>query len=820
MSSSLLDPQHYFLNPFALPPLAVAASSFLLGAAVVIRERGSRASWSFLWLCAATGVWLLGFSLMYLAAHPGVAFWWANVTYVGIPLIPPAIYHFTARVLGIYQRRRWVVRGAWALFAGFALLFLATDIFFAELHHHPWGFYPRFRVASVAYVAPFVGLLLWTLRELWAAYRAAEPGTARLRARAFLGSFAVAYLALIDFFPAYGVELYPIGFLPVFAFLAIAAWAVWRFRLADLSPAFVAGQLVRTMPDMLAVCDARGRIHLVNPAFCAVTGYGFQEPVGQALEKLADGPTARAILTEALRAPTTFDQEVVLRGRSGEPVDASLSAAELLDQNGFRVGTVLVIRDVRERKRMEGELVRAALFDRLTGLPNRELLLDRIGRVLAHARRRGVAFAVVYVDLNGFEIVKDTLGHAAADEVLVRAARRLTAAIREADTVARLEGDRFGLVLRHVADAPEATRIARRLQQSLAAGFIVEGQEVFLNAGIGIAHSSTGYDSPEEMLRDAHAALGRAMARGPAGVEVFDREMRDRAVTRLRTEAELREAVEVRRFRLLYQPIVSLDTGEITAFEALLRWQRPGRGLVGPEEFLAVAEETGLIVPLGRWTLERACCQLRTWQGRHPAAARLRMHVNLSAREVARSTLWEKVDAALRESGLEGERLVLEITETTLMERAETVLRTLGALRSRGVHLCVDDFGTGYSSLSYLRRFPVEILKIDRSFVGGTHGRTDVEIVRAILALGESLRTEVVAEGIETEEQAHVLRSLGCRYGQGYLFSPPLEAREVPGLLRGPHGHPARSASEVVARPPGNAPAHGAPDRSASEGHE
>lgn len=779
MGSTVLEVGRYTFNLFAIPPLATAFFALALGVAVTVRERGSRVSWAFFDLCLVVWVWLFTFSLLYLSSDPDTAYIWAKASYLGIPFIPPAMYHFTTRVLDIYRERRVLVWSSGVVFGAFALAFTASERLFAQLHRHPWGFYPRFESLAFLFVVPFVGLVALSLWEFWRAYRATEPGTERLRARAFLIGFGVADLALIDFLPVYGLRVYPVGFLCVFAFLSIAAYAIWRYRLADLTPGFIADRLVRTMPDMLVVCDAGGRVKLVNPAFRGGMHFDADELGGRPLEELADGRASRENLRNILRRSSTFDRELTLRAKDGEAVEVSVSASELRDENGFRVGSVLVARDIRERKRMEGELLRAALFDRLTGLPNRVLLLDRIERALAHARRRAIGFAVLYLDLDGFEIVKDTLGHSVADEVLVHVARRLVASVRETDTVCRLEGDQFALLLRYVSDSDAAIPAARRIQGALSSAFMLEGQQLFLSAGIGIALSSADYEEPEAMLRDAHAALGRAKERGRGRVEVFDREMRARAVRRLSLESDLRRALKEDRLGLLYQPIVSLETGRPWGCEALLRWRHPERGWIRPEEFLEVAEETGLILPMGTWAIRRACRQLRAWREASRRFADLRVHVNLSAREVARPGLIEQVEGALHETGLAPESLVLEITETTLMKRPERVLRTLDALRERHVRFALDDFGTGYSSLAYLHRFPVEILKIDRSFVTGDHGPGDAAIIRAVVALGESLGMEVIAEGVETEKQADLLRSLGCRHAQGYHFSRPLDPPEA-----------------------------------------
>lgn len=776
MFQQILDIGSYAFNPFALLSLGTGSLSILLGAATLIRERGSKTAWSFCGLCLTVWFWLATFSLMYLATDLAVAYWWTKVSYLGVPLIAPATYDFATRVLDIRARRRWLVESSWALFAGFVFTFAATDIFFGSLHVYAWGFYPALNPVALAFVAPFVGLIGLSLWEFWRSHRDAETETERLRARAFLVGFGTAALALLDYLPGFGINVYPIGFLPVLAFLAIAAMAIWRYRLADLTPAFIAERLVRTMPDMLLVCDAKERIHLGNPALSRVLQYEIESLQGRPLHTLADDDESRDTIHGLLREPVTFDRQLKLRARDGGSVEVSVSASELRDDRDQRVGSMIIARDIRERKRLQRELVRRALFDHLTGLPNRALLLNRTDGALAQGRRRGTQFALACLDIDDLDGVAASLGLEAADGLLTAVARRLAAAVRESDTVARLEGAEFGLLLRNASTPEDAVRAVGRIQEALSAPFELEGQRVFVGASFGIAVTHAGYGEAAELLRDARTALHRARERGRRQVEVFDRDLRSQVSQRLALESELRGALAEEEFRLLYQPIVSLEDGRVRAWEALLRWQHPEHGLLGPDRFLETAERTGLVVHIGAWTLRTACRQLRNWsEGGDDGSLQPAVHVNLSAREFAQAELADTIRKVLEETGTPGERLVLELTETTLMERAEHALRTMKILRALGVRFAIDDFGTGYSSLAYLHRFPVDIVKIDRSFVSGEGGRGDLEISRAIVNLGHGMGLEVIAEGIETEEQVRLLRNLGCRYGQGYHLASPAE---------------------------------------------
>jgi diguanylate cyclase (GGDEF)-like protein len=444
--------------------------------------------------------------------------------------------------------------------------------------------------------------------------------------------------------------------------------------------------------------------------------------------------------------------------------------------------------DVTAIKLAENRLLVETLHDRLTGLPNEALFLDRLALALVRGSRRpGHSVAVLYLDLDRFHAVNDGLGPAGGDELLVEIAERLGTLLRLGDTLARLGADKFALLLDGVRGPGAAVEFAQEIARALRRPLRIGGHEVFAQGSIGIALSRSGADRPEDLLRDAITAMHRAKRDGATVCEVFDPEMNQQAKERLRLEADLHHAVERGEFVLNYQPIVALGTGRLSAFEALVRWQHPERGLVRPDLFIPIAEETGLIVPLGQWVLGEACRTMHALHARFPQSDHVAVAVNLSGRQFEDGELLGSVARALERSALAPERLELEMTESVVMARTQKNAERLHSLRDLGIRLLIDDFGTGYSSLSSLQSFPLDSLKIDRSFVSRMeYDEEKREIVRTIVALARTLEMEVVAEGIETAEQLAMLRELGCEYGQGYYFSNALDEEAASAWMEQP----------------------------------
>jgi diguanylate cyclase (GGDEF)-like protein/PAS domain S-box-containing protein len=551
------------------------------------------------------------------------------------------------------------------------------------------------------------------------------------------------------------------------------------------------GPLPEGMPSVgyIFMPGLEGECLYISPSVEAVLGWPREEWLDDPglWDRLVHPDDYERVTTneaECARSGETLVQEYRLRSADGREVwirdEMTVVRGAQGDREPLFYGVFL---DVTERKRMEAELERLAMFDPLTGLPNRALFADRLRQVLNQRNRRATT-AVYFIDVDRFKRINDSLGHAAGDEVLCEIARRLRTVLRPEDTIARFGGDEFTILCESVGGVLEAVGVADRLQRPLGLPLFAGGAELRLSASIGVALAEANDAvEGERLIGDADAAMYRAKERGGARTELFDTVMRDRAVEDLALEQELQRAIDQGELRLFYQPAVDLSTGAMVGAESLVRWQHPERGVLTPDKFLPIAEESGLIVPLGAWVMEEACRTLATWRDR-PESAWMQLSVNLGGRELTHPDAVTTVLGAVRRSGIDPQALTLEVTEGTAMADGDTGFRALRELCGEGLRVAIDDFGTGYSSLDQLRRMPVDVVKVDRSFVQRmSDDPTGRELVAAVIGMGRALNLAVVAEGIESPEDAAVLRELGCGYGQGFLYSKPLPPEELELLL-------------------------------------
>jgi len=539
----------------------------------------------------------------------------------------------------------------------------------------------------------------------------------------------------------------------------------------------------------MALVSENGRWLQVNRSLCKLVGYSEAEMLMTDIQSLTHPEDLGDLLVQQSRLMNSqvagYQTEKRYIHKSGREVWTLLSVSRVRDPETKLLRFIFQIQDITDRKRAEAQLVHDAFHDGLTGLPNRALFVDHLKLAVArNLRHEYPLFSVLFLDLDRFKVVNDSLGHLVGDQLLIAIAHRIQECLRPGDTIARLGGDEFTILLEDLKSNGEAIHIAERIQRELALPFDLEGQQVFSSTSIGIAPSTIGYDRPEHILRDADTAMYYAKSLGGGRYQVFDKSMHVRAVKQLEMQNDLRQAIARDELFVEYQPIVSLDTFKITGFEALARWKHEKHGLINPAQFIPVAEETGLIIPIGEWVLRQACAQARQWQEMYPGEDRLTISVNLSPKQFAEPNLIQQIETVLEETRLDPCTLQLEITESVVVENVEDVAEMLRRLRMLGVGLSIDDFGTGYSSLSSLHRFPISTLKIDCSFVSRMSGNNEnTEIVRTIMSLAGNLGMDVTAEGVETLDQVTKLRTFGCEKGQGFFFSRPLAARDAEDLL-------------------------------------
>jgi diguanylate cyclase (GGDEF)-like protein/PAS domain S-box-containing protein len=576
--------------------------------------------------------------------------------------------------------------------------------------------------------------------------------------------------------------------------VALLAWRSRRRQVRDAASAersrvIAASErrfraLVNNGDDVIIVTDRDGVIQEMSDSINHVLGVSAEGQIGRRVTDLVHPDEIVAaeaefalVLSQGQAGPSQWR----CRDGAGAWRNIEISMTNLLELPEV-AGVALNMRDVTERHRLEEELRHRAFHDSLTGLANRALLRDRIDHALA--RRDTCEAALVVMDLDGFKHLNDSLGHPAGDHALAVVADRLRGVSRPGDTVARLGGDEFALLIEDPISRDDVHALGGRLIEAVAQPFDWQDHPVALGASVGVAFVEAGLHTADDLIRNADVGLYAAKAGGRGQVRTFETTMFDTARTRYELERELRDAADNHELVVQYQPIVELETGHPTGFEALVRWQHPTRGRLAPDTFIPIAETTGLIVPLGRWVLNQACRDLAKWTRTYPHAERLYISVNLSAQQLEDPHIVSDVQAALTDTHLEPSRLVLEITETALMNDVPAALARLNALKALGIRLSVDDFGTGYSSLSYLRQFPVDTVKIDKSFIDNVHtGGDDATFVGAILRLSEALHLDTLAEGIETQDQANTLNQLGCHLGQGYHYAKPLNPSDVDKLL-------------------------------------
>lgn len=768
------------------PSVAMLVGAAVIGAfaSYVWHRRENTGAKALMLMLAAGVVYMVAYALELSSRGIDDKQLWGNLKYFGIGLLPPAWLAFTLQYTG---RTRWLRR--W-LFVGLAvepvvvLVLLTIPSTERLVHVYPAAvsgeIFPVVTFGAVGWLNVFYsyGLIVFST-GMFVMTLAAIARPYRKQARALIGALMVPFV----FNVLYNFNIGPFGRVDLtsFAFfiaVIVLVWGIFRLRLLDILPV-ARSRIVETMQDGVIVLDAYQRIVDLNPAAQGILGCSASRAVGRSLKELVPEHTG---LLDRHGAPVLGQREVRIHvGSSVRHYEVMLSS--IPDDRGRESGRLMVLRDISERKLAEVRLEMMAHYDSLTGLPNRKLFIDRLSRAVIQARRHQRLVGLMFLDVDSFKDVNDTLGHEVGDLLLQQLAIRLQGCSRAEDTVARLSGDEFTVIIPEMRSPTDAAVAANRILEALKQPLTPGGHELYISASIGICVWPTDGEDAGALIRNADIAMYRAKVQGRNRLEFYATELGMHAVRRLELEQDLRRALERSELRLHYQPIVSIRGAEVSSMEALVRWQHPKHGLLSPGQFLWCAEETGLIESIGRWVLEESCREAVAW-----ARAMVdppSVSVNLAARQLGRPGFAEEVEDVLDRTGLQPGRLVLEISEGTVMDDTMKSAGILRDLKALGVGLSLDDFGTGSTSLSQLGRFPLDVLKIDRLFVQDL-GRDpqDVIVVQAMVGLAHALGLSVVAEGVETDRQLEILGNMDCDLAQGFLVSRPLPPASITAYMQ------------------------------------
>jgi diguanylate cyclase (GGDEF)-like protein/PAS domain S-box-containing protein len=788
----LLDLTGFAHNGYALLELACAVPTLAMGAIIVVRERGSHVGVIYFFITLAIATWFVGFSGGYVAPHVVAADVWVRLGNIGVAFIPTLTLQFTWNMLRPANRLQWLLRAGWIASVAFAFAVVALPSTFGTPYHYPWGYYGHYNVYS-SLLIPFLGVFFGVTLYLYLqAYRRARAGSiAARRAKLLFIAWGIGSFGAIDFLPGYGIDMHPFGFLVVIVGVSITTYVTARYRLLDITPAFAAQHIIENMNDGLIVLDKDGVVRVANNTLLGLIGTTKEGFIGRGIPLSLLRLFSRSELRSIEAGMPMQNREIEFTRSDGTVLVLSLGISTMRAAGDANAAYVGVVRDITESKRAEQRIRYLAYYDNLTNLPNRQSFQEQLRAALARAAQNKRMVALLFLDLDHFKRINDTLGHAFGDRLLQAIAARLQGCVRKTRigaaeseaTVARLGGDEFIVALSDLQKQDDVTPVAQRILAAVSEPVRLDQHEIAITASLGISVYPRDGDDDEALLKNADAAMYQAKDAGRHSYVFYDRAVNDVTYNRLSLEIKLRRALERGGFSLHYQPQVMTQSRRSVGVEALLRWDDPELGSIPPERFIPIAEESGLILPIGEWVLKAACAQARLWQD--AGFPFLRVAVNLSSRQFRDRDLAAVVRGALESAQLEPRYLELELTESMIMQDALHTRRTLDALKTMGVHLSIDDFGTGYSSLSYLRSFPIDTLKIDRSFVHDISAQADSgAIVAAIIAMARTLKLEVIGEGVETEEQRAFLQLHGCRLAQGFLFCPPLPPEALKAWLR------------------------------------
>jgi diguanylate cyclase (GGDEF)-like protein/PAS domain S-box-containing protein len=800
---------------FSINAVFVASSAIIIliiSIFIRLHERASRAISIFQWIIFLDFIYYVGLTGNYLAKDVNLALWWQHVALLGLLLQPTAVYRFCAALNQGVRPHPFLMIVNDLICASLVILHLGMNLFLEEPYTYAWGYFMHWNSLTLVFGVYYSIVCIFGMSPFMATIRNPKASlTQRERARWLLIAWLISSGAFVDVFPAYGYQIYPAAYIFILLTMISTAMVTLRFRLVDITPAFAAQRIIDTMHDALLVTDTDRHVRLINQAACNLLGLKAEEILHHPVPTVLEQAVPLAVQEALQHGGDQQNLEIIYKHPAHEQaINLSLSISPMKNKRGSTEAYVALLRNISEQRAAEKKAYQLANYDPLTQLPNRNQLRDRLTKLVDEGARHNFDMAILLIDLDQFKRINDSFGHSIGDRLLREAAKRLRQCLwirdnrhpdrfREMEaTLARLGGDEFVIALHRIQDDLEVAQLARRIIQSFSQPIQLQDHEIYIGASVGISRFPQDAKDVESLLRNADTAMYHAKEQGRGTYQYFDEKMNSILQQRLVIEADLRKALLRNELVVYYQPQVNIQTGRIDGLEALIRWRHPERGLVSPAEFIPVAEDSGLIVPIGTFVMQTACKQVQAWHqaGYHP----MRIAVNLSAKQFQQAGLIDTVTEVLAESALAPQYLELEITESILMQDAEDVASTLHAIRDLGVLLTIDDFGTGYSSLSYLKRFPITGVKIDHSFIRDVpHDPDDVSLTQAILAMARSLKLEVVPEGIENQEQLNFLQSNHQGLAQGYLFARPMPAAEIERYLQKDIVHEGAPLAELPA---------------------
>ncbi len=806
----------YMLTPAAIGPFITLIAVMLMAALIYSKRATTRLGRTIIVLTVPIAATLFFHTLAAMTPYYGTGRIWVLGWLLSYLCVPPALLVYT-NSLSDREFTPPYLHPFDIIVCGFGIVLFFQGSLLEQVYvTHRWSYVPTAALWLLAYGIYFSIRLLIRLSHTGRTLMEGPTAVSKRKRLWFITTAVALLLPMVDTVPMVGIALYPFGFIGYFILYTLLLFGSSQFFFLEMNVSFAADRIIHTMPDPLIVCDQSGIIKVINNAFTSIFGKKSEELIGR---KLADCPnySRMQVLVEKLDKENSASVETSLYDKDNDLFPAYISASHLLSRDNSISGTIFVIQDVREyrrimneieelyhkteeeveertrelqransslkeeinrRQHIEEQLRHTAFHDALTGLPNRELFTEHLQHAFnKYKHRGGMTFAILFIDLDHFKFVNDTYGHIVGDFVLKEAARRLHMCLRDVDTVGRLGGDEFIVLMDEITEPSQTIKVAERILDKMFENIVFNNIDIKLGTSIGIAFAEQRHQQPKEIIRDADIALYHAKQQGKHRYSIFQGELQERAIEHMNIEQELREAVLHGAFDIQYQPIVELSEGKLKGFEALIRWNSKVLGRVSPETFIPIAEESDLIFEIGRWVLYRACNDMSSWLSNLPENMQhATISVNVSPRQLQSSDILQDIQNALSESMLPPENLVIEVTENAIITDTKGALETLNKLKSMGVKLHLDDFGEGYSSVSLLYRFPFDTMKIDRSYVSGLHeNRDNSEVVRTIINLGHSMKKEVIAEGIETSIEAKALRNFNCELGQGFFFSRPLD---------------------------------------------